>query len=515
MVSTSKKTLTRVSHLPELIGQTVEVNGWVANKRSSGKVAFIELRDGSGYVQCIAEIQAMGEEKFAICKSLTLESSIKIKGTVVPNEKQLGGVELQLNDISVYQIAEEYPIAKKAHGVDFLMNKRHLWLRSRKQWAVLRVRNQLMYAIHNFFQERGFAQLDAPLLTGNACEGTTTLFETEFYKEDSVAYLSQSGQLYAEATAMAHGLVYNFGPTFRAERSVTPRHLSEFWMIEPEMAFYDLDMDMDLIEEFVKYIVNNVYENCKVELSILERDLSLFENINEAFPRITYEEACKIITGEKDIDGKNAITLFEQDLAEVQAKVAETTAAIAETEKELTTPGLKKGKRNYFQSKLDKLKVDLKKYQASAEEIPQWIASAKSFPPGEDFGSPHERAITRVFNVPVMVYKWPKDIKAFYMKRWEDDPNYVKGVDLLAPEGFGEIVGGSERETDLQALIDGINHHNLPMAEFEWYLDLRRYGSVPHSGFGLGFERAVMWLTGVQHIRETIPFPRYYGRLFP
>jgi len=503
-----------IKELSKHIGQTVELKGWVANKRSSGKLAFIEMRDGSGYVQCIAELQTLGEEKFAIAKKLTLESSLSITGTVVENERQLGGVELQVSDLNVYQLTPDYPIAKKAHGVDFLMNNRHLWLRSRKQWAVMRVRNRLQYAIHQFFQERGFAQLDPPLLTGNACEGTTTLFETEFYKEGNAAYLSQSGQLYAEAIAMAHGKVYSFGPTFRAERSVTPRHLSEFWMIEPEMAFYDLDMDMDLIEEFVKHIVNAVYADCKTELEILGRDTTLFENINQTFPRITHAEATKIIQGKLEIDGKNAIELFREDLAKVKAEMEEATATVKAIEEQLKQ-SMKKGKRNHLQSKADKLKTKLKKLEASAEEIPQWIESCLAFPDGEDFGSPHERAITRVYNVPVMVYRWPADIKSFYMKRYEDDPNFVKGVDLLAPEGFGEIVGGSERETSLQALIDGINHHNLPMEAFEWYLDLRRYGSVPHSGFGLGFERVVMWLTGVQHIRETIPFPRYYGRLFP
>ena len=368
-----------IKELSKHIGQTVELKGWVANKRSSGKLAFIEMRDGSGYVQCIAELQTMGEEKFAVAKKLTHESSLCITGTVVENERQLGGVEIQVSDLHIYQLTADFPIAKKAHGVDFLMNNRHLWLRSRKQWAVMKVRNRLQFAVHQFFQGKDFAQLDPPLLTGNACEGTTTLFETEFYKEGTAAYLSQSGQLYAEAIAMAHGKVYSFGPTFRAERSVTPRHLSEFWMIEPEMAFYDLDMDMDLIEEFVKYIVNAIHTDCKTELEILERDTTLFENINQTFPRITHAEATKIIQGKLDIDGKNAITLFREDLAKVQAEIESSTATLSEIEEQLKQ-NMKKGKRNHLQSKADKLKLQLKKLEASAEEIPQWIESCLAFP---------------------------------------------------------------------------------------------------------------------------------------
>ncbi len=506
--------MVQISDLAQYEGKTVTLKGWVANKRSSGKVAFILLRDGSGFTQCIVEISSVGDETFDTAKRLTLESAISITGTVVKDDKQQGGFELQTDSLSVYHIAEEYPIGKKEHGVDFLLNKRHLWLRSKRQWAVMRVRNQVKYSIHQFFQNNGFTQMDAPFLTGNACEGTTTLFETEFYNKGA-AYLSQSGQLYAEAMAMAHGKVYTFGPTFRAEKSVTPRHLSEFWMIEPEMAFYDLEMDMQLIEAFIKKVVNDVYEKCRQELEILERDLSLFENINTAFPRMTYDEAVLIIKGEKNVNGKNSIETFETKLADVLQQITDIETEINDKEAELTKGGLKKGKRNYLQNKVDTLKNDLKKLNDDAANIPNWIASAKNFVHGEDFGAADERAITQLFSSPVMVYNWPRKIKAFYMKRVEDNDDYVKGVDCLAPDGFGEIVGGSERETNLDLLLEGIKEHDLPMEAFEWYLDLRRYGSVPHAGFGLGFERIIMWLTGVQHIRETIPFPRYYGRLFP
>lgn len=504
----------QIKDIAKYEGQTVNLNGWVESKRTGGKVAFITLRDGSGFVECIFSLEEVGEEILENAKRLTQESAIQITGKVVLNDKQEFGTEIHATCLHIYQIAAEYPISRKEHGVDFLMNNRHLWLRSRRQWAVLRVRNRVKYAIHQFFQENGFTQTDAPLLTGNACEGTTTLFETEYYEKD-VAYLSQSGQLYAEAIAMALGKVYTFGPTFRAERSSTPRHLSEFWMIEPEMAFYDLEMDMELIEAFVKYIVNAVYADCKVELRILERDNTLFENINKPFPRITYTDAVKIIQGKQTWEGRNAIETLRNQLAEVLAELKTKTNEIAETEELLAKGGVSKGQANYYQNKIDRLKGEARKLEDKSKEIPEWIEASLNFPDGEDFGSPQEKALTSLFNTPVMVYKWPRAIKAFYMKRYPDDPEFVKGVDLLAPEGFGEIVGGSERETDLQTLVDAINHHNLPMEAFEWYLDLRRFGSVPHAGFGLGFERVVMWLTGVSHIRETIPFPRYYGRLFP
>lgn len=507
-------TMTSIRDLLKHEGQSVTLCGWIANKRSSGKVAFLVLRDGSGFAQCVADIQQIGEENFEAIKRLTLESSVKLVGNVVRDEKQAGGYEVHLTGIEIYHIAEEYPIAKKEHGADFLINNRHLWLRSSRQWAIMRIRNQVQFSIHNFFQQRGFVQMDAPILTGNACEGTTTLFETDFYEEGK-AYLSQSGQLYGEAMAMAMGKIYTFGPTFRAEKSKTPRHLSEFWMIEPEIAFCDLDTDMALIEEFIRAIVQDVWNNCRAELETLERNTTLFENIHKPFPRLTYEEAVDLIRGEATVGGQNALELLEQDLAATKAALEEKRIDLAQREAILEGDTLKKGEINYQQAKVDKLKADIKKLEEDARNIPLWIDSSRNFPRGEDFGSPNEKALTRLFNTPILVYKWPAEIKAFYMKRFPDDPNYVKGVDCLAPEGFGEIVGGSEREDNYEILRAAIEKHELPMDAFQWYLDLRRFGSVPHAGFGLGFERVVMWLTGVSHIRETIPFPRYYGRLFP
>jgi len=428
-----------ISDLHSHIDKNVSLKGWIINSRSSKGIEFIVFRDGTGFLQCIVDANTVGEETFEKAKTLTQESSVEISGKVVKDERQIGGIELQVSDLKIINLTENYPITNKSHGVQFLMDNRHLWLRSKRQWAIMRVRNSIIYAINNFFQKEGFMQMDAPLFTGNAAEGSTTLFETEFY--DRPAYLSQTGQLYGEAMAMAMGRIYTFGPTFRAEKSKTRRHLSEFWMIEPEMAFFDNDMNMDLIAQ--------------VKQEITER-----------------EEILKNDT-------------------------------------------LKQKKRNFIQNKVDKFKNELTNLQEKASYIPQWLNSAKNFKYGEDLGGSDETVLTKMFSQPIMVYNWPKDIKAFYMKRDENNPNLVKGVDVLAPEGFGEIVGGAERETDYDILLERIREHNLPEEVFKWYLDLRKYGSVPHSGFGLGLERFVQWMTDTKHIREAIPFPRMYGRLEP
>lgn len=506
-------TTCRISELKAHEGQTITLQGWVSNKRTGKGLVFAEVRDGSGFCQCIIDANNFSEENFEEAKKFSLASSVTVTGEVVKDDRQIGGFEIKVTGFQILQEVTDYPITPKAHGVDFLLEKRHLWLRSKRQWAVMRVRSRVKYAVHTFFQERGFTQMDSPMFTGSACEGTTTLFETDYYGQP--AYLTQSGQLYAEASAMAHGLVYTFGPTFRAEKSKTRRHLSEFWMIEPEMAFYDLDMDMELIEDFVRYIVLDTYENCKLELEVLGRDLSLFEKIKTPFPKISYTDAVQILKGNKEVDGRNAIKVFEQDLADVIARKAECEADIAEREANIAKGGMKKGAINFNQNKIDQLKNEIKDLEEKERNYPQWIESARNFTDGEDFGGSDETVLTRLFETPIMVYNWPQEIKAFYMKRTEGDDRFVKGVDCLAPDGFGEIVGGSERETDIDLLLKRIAEHELDEADFSWYLDLRRYGSVPHSGFGLGFERLIMWLTDVSHIRETIPFPRYYGRLFP
>ncbi len=504
---------TEICHLADGEGKTASLAGWVANKRTGKGLVFLELRDGSGFCQCVVDENNVNPEVFEAAKKAGLATSLRLEGEVVKDDRQVGGYELQVQKVEVLQFVEDYPISNKAHGVDFLLEKRHLWLRSKRQWAVMRIRSRTKFAIHQFFQDRGFIQTDSPIFTGNACEGTTTLFATDFYGEE--AFLSQSGQLYAEATAMALGKVYTFGPTFRAEKSKTRRHLSEFWMIEPEMAFYDLDMNMDLIEEFIRYIVTDIYTTHRAELEVLGRDLTLFENIGTTFPRITYDEAVEILHGKRDVNGENALETLEKDLEAVKQGIADRKKDIEEREAAIAAGGMKKGKVNFNRNKIDTLKNEVKDLEEKERNIPQWLESARTFQHGADLGGSDETIITRLFNTPVMVYKWPKDIKAFYMKRDEEDDNYVKGVDCLAPEGFGEIVGGAEREDSLELLEQRIKEHDLPMEAFEWYLDLRKYGSVPHAGFGLGFERMVMWLTNVPHIRETIPFPRYYGRLFP
>jgi asparaginyl-tRNA synthetase len=494
-------------------GQTVTLKGWVANKRESKGLVFIIMRDGSGLCQCVTDATQVTDQVFENARSLTLESSVELTGTVVKDEKQIGGYEVRVTALTPLQVAKDYPIAKKEHGVDFLMDHRHLWLRSQRQWAIMRIRNRIIYSIHQFFQQEGFVQMDAPIFTGNACEGTTNLFETEYYGEP--AYLSQSGQLYGEAMAMAMGKIYTFGPTFRAEKSKTRRHLSEFWMIEPEMAFFDIFDNMDLIERFLRKVVSDVLSECPTELEAIGRDTAVLQQIVKPFPRLTYDEAVKIIKGEQDVNGKNAITSLEEELKTVTARIAEIHKEISEREERMNTPGMKKGEIGFNQAKIDKLKQELDDLEEQQRNIPQWLNSARGFVYGNDFGGSDETVLTRLFDVPIMVYNWPHEVKAFYLKRDPNDSRFARGVDTLAPEGYGEIVGGGERETNEQLLVEKIKEHELPLEAFEWYLDLRRYGSVPHAGFGLGLERLVTWICKLPHVRESIPFPRMYGRLLP
>lgn len=493
--------------------KTVELQGWLANKRISKKVVFLIIRDGTGYIQAVVGREELGEEMYEEARHLTLESSLYVKGIVKEDEKQLGGHELVVEDLQVYQKSPEFPIGKKEHGVDFLMDHRHLWLRSMTQWAIMRIRSQVVNQIYNFFQKKGFVQLDAPIFTGNAVEGTTTLFETDFFEES--AYLSQSGQLYGEAMAMALNKIFTFGPTFRAEKSKTRRHLSEFWMIEPEMAFYDLEMTMDLMEDFTREVILNTIENCAFELQQLERDLTPLKNVEKPFSRITYKEAGEILRGEKKINGRTSLELLDAEESELKSSIEQLEKEIEELNKELESSDMKKGVRNQKEDELRRKKVSLKNKREHLKNIPVWRESAENFQFGDDFGGSDETILTMLFGVPVMIYNWPKEIKAFYMKETDDEPSLVRGVDLLAPEGYGEIIGGAERETSEEKLLESIDRHQLPREAFEWYLDLRRFGTVPHSGFGLGFERFLGWICGISHIRETIPFPRLMGRLFP
>jgi len=416
--------------------QTVTLKGWLYNKRSSGKLWFLLMRDGTGVIQAVVSKADVPEDVFRICEGLTQESSLSVTGKATADKRSPLGFELQVQDIRVHQIAQEYPITPKEHGTAFLMDNRHLWLRSSNQHAILKVRHEIVGAIRDFFDHRGFVLVDAPIFTPAACEGTTTLFETEYFGEK--AYLTQSGQLYMEAAAMAFGKVYCFGPTFRAEKSKTRRHLTEFWMVEPEVAYADLDDNMKLAEDFVSYLVQRVLENRKEELKHLERDTAVLEKVTAPFPRIAYDEAVKLLHG-KGIQ-------FEY---------------------------------------------------------------------GNDLGGTDETVVSEAFDKPVMVHRYPAAVKAFYMKNDPEDVSKALCVDVLAPEGIGEIIGGGQREDDYDTLVAKIKKHNLPMSAFEWYLDLRRYGSVPHSGFGLGVERTVGWICGVPHVRETIPFPRMMQRIVP
>ena len=435
-----------VDELAEHVGDTVALKGWVYQKRSSGKIRFLVLRDGSGLLQCVAGVKDVPPETFEALDRVTLESSVVIRGTVRKDDRAPGGFELGLTHFTILHQAAEYPVQPKEHGVEFLFDNRHLYLRSRTPHAILRIRNEVVQGCRDFFYQRNFVLIDSPILTPNACEGTSTLFETPYF--DATAYLTQSGQLYLEPACMAFGRVYCFGPTFRAEKSKTRRHLTEFWMIEPEVAFLELPGLLELAEEFISYIVGRALDRCKEELKVVERDTGLLEKVLPPFPRITYAEASRILTA-----------------PEAQAKMRE--------------------------------------------------AGAPAFAEGNDFGGFDETVLTQKFERPVMVTHWPAEIKAFYMQPDPADPSKALCVDVLAPEGYGEIIGGSQRIHDHDLLLARIREHNLPVEAFQWYLDIRKYGTVPHSGFGMGIERCVTWITGISHLREAIPYPRQFNRIYP
>ena len=425
-----------ISEVNGHVGQEVTIGSWVNNKRSSGKIQFLQLRDGSGYIQAVVVKSEVSEEVWENAKALTQESSLYVTGLVREETRSQSGYELTVTDLKVIQITTDYPITPKEHGVDYLMDHRHLWLRSPRQRAVLIIRAQIIRSVQQFFDERGFRLVDPPILTPSSCEGTTELFHTKYFDED--AFLTQSGQLYMEAAAMALGKVYSFGPTFRAEKSKTRRHLIEFWMIEPEMAFTDLEESLVVQEQFVSYVVQSVVTHCRKELETLERDITKLEAIQAPFPRITYDEAIAFLN-------------------------------------------------------------------ESGFEVP-W---------GEDFGAPHETAIAEKYEKPVFITHYPTKIKAFYMKPDPNREDVVLCADMIAPEGYGEIIGGSQRIDDPTLMEERFKEHELSEEAYQWYMDLRKYGTVPHSGFGLGLERTVAWICGLDHVRETIPFPRLLNRLYP
>lgn len=425
-----------IEQIGRYAGEEVTVQGWLRSRRDSGKLHFLTLRDGTGDLQAVVSKAAVGDEQFALSARLTQESSLKVRGKVRAEKRAPGGYELEVIAIELVQLAEPFPIQPKEHGTGFLMEHRHLWLRSHRQHAILRIRHEIIRACRNFFDDRGFVLLDAPIFTPNACEGTTTLFQTQYF--DETAYLTQSGQLYSEATAAAFGKVYCFGPTFRAEKSKTRRHLMEFWMVEPEVAWAELADVMDLAEEFICAIVERVLENRRADLQALERDIAKLERIRRPFPRMTYHEAVAVLR--------------------------------------------KKG--NPIQ-------------------------------PGDDFGGDEETLLSNEADRPLIVHRYPSALKAFYMQSDPAHPDLALCMDVLAPEGYGEIIGGGQRIHEYDKLLNRIKEHHLPEEAFRWYLDLRRFGSVPHAGFGMGIERAVAWICGLEHVRETIPFPRMLYKLYP
>jgi asparaginyl-tRNA synthetase len=432
-----------INQLSKHVGEEVTLKGWLYNLRSSGKLLFLQLRDGTGVVQCVVSKKSVAPEVWDALKGLGQESSLTVRGTVRADERAPGGYEIDVVTAEVVSEAHDYPITPKEHGTEFLMDHRHLWLRSRRQHAILKVRHTVVKAVRDFLDNDGFTLMDAPIFTPAACEGTTTLFEVDYF-DDAKAYLTQSGQLYNEATAAAFGKVYCFGPTFRAEKSKTRRHLTEFWMVEPEMAFATLDDVMNLSERFLSNIAARVLEDRAEELKILERDTSKLESIVGPFPRLHYDEAVRMLQ-----EG--------HERGEIETRF-------------------------------------------------EW---------GGDFGAPDETYLSGKYDKPLMVHHYPAAVKAFYMARDAERPELALGVDVLAPEGYGEVIGGGERATSLEFLREQIAVHELPEEAFNWYLDLRRYGSVPHAGFGMGIERCTAWMCGIEHIRETIPFPRLLYRIKP
>ncbi|MTI95691.1 MAG: asparagine--tRNA ligase [Firmicutes bacterium] len=425
-----------IKDVGQYVGKKVTLKGWLYNHRSSGKIQFLIIRDGTGFIQGVLVKAEADPEIYELASELSQESALEVTGIIKPDPRSPGGYEIALENVKLISQAEQYPISLKEHGVDFLLDHRHLWMRTPRQVALMRIRNTVIKAIRDYLDDNGFCLIDAPILTPAACEGTTTLFETDYFGDK--AYLSQSGQLYMEAAAMALGRVYCFGPTFRAEKSKTRRHLIEFWMMEPEMAFVEFEENLEIQEALVQHVVKTVLEKHQAEFKVLERDVSILEKISQPFARMSYDDAIKYL-------------------------------------------------------------------QEQGHEI-QW---------GDDFGAPDETALAAHFDRPVFIHRYPTNIKAFYMKPDPEREEVVLAADLLAPEGYGEIIGGSERIDDLDLLLQRIKEHNLPEEAFTWYLDIRRYGSVPHSGFGIGLERLVSWICGLDHLREAIPFPRLLNRIYP
>jgi len=500
-------TCTTIDRLSAHIGQTVTLQGWLYNSRSSGKLLFLLVRDGTGLCQCVLERSPEREADFEAARRLGQESSLEVDGLVRQDARSPGGYELAATAVRVVQAAEGYPITPKEHGIDFLMKQRHLWFRSRRQWAILRVRHTIVDAIRRYYNDRGYILIDTPIFAPAAGEGTQTLFKVDYFGQD--VYLAQTGQLYVEAACMAHRKVYCFGPTFRAEKSKTRRHLTEFWMVEPEIAFADLDAVIAVAEDFVYELVQTVLRERRPELELLGRDLAALERIQKPFERITYTQAAELLRSQR------VRQMLESDLAGARARVTELKALIDQKEKERTAVGIKKARAEQLAQELIELREELADREEDVRNIPTHMELAGNFQWGSDLGGSDETIIARLHERPVFVTHYPRGCKAFYMKRNQQDHRLVNNFDLLAPEGYGEIIGGSQREDDYDVLLEAIHTFGLNPADYEWYLDLRRYGSVPHGGFGLGLERTVAWICGLKHIRETIPYARMLGKVYP
>ncbi|MEI6563768.1 MAG: asparagine--tRNA ligase [bacterium] len=490
--------------LKTMAGQTVRLRGWVQGKRSGGKVVFLLIRDGTGLCQCIVE--GAVEDAFAKANEVTQESSLTVTGLVRLDDRAPGGAELAVSAIEVLQISKEYPISRKAHGIDFLMDHRHLWLRSPRPAAILRVRHTVIRAIRDFFDSNGFTLVDMPILVPGAGEDRQSLFPVDYFGEK--LFLSQTGQLYLESACMSLGKVYCFGPTFRAEKSKTRRHLTEFWMVEPEVAFAELEEVMALAEDLICAIVAAVLEKNRPDLDVLNRDVSVLEKIVKPFPRMTYTEAGELLRG-------SAIRQkLEQELEQEKGRLQSLIKELEAAEASLATA--KKGwQQEKQETRVRELREDIHELEQEIAVRPEHLRLAQSFAWGEDLGGSDETLVSRQFERPVFVTEYPRDAKAFYMKVSPNDPRTVRNFDLLAPQGYGEIIGGSQREENPDVIEASMKAKGLRPEDYSWYLDLRRYGSVPHGGFGLGVERTLTWLCGLKHVRETIPFPRTMGRVYP
>jgi asparaginyl-tRNA synthetase len=494
-----------INELAGHVGKNVTLAGWLYNSRASGKIQFLIIRDGTGLCQCIAEKGKVSDELFEQLKHLGRESSLTVTGTVREEARSVGGFELALTGAEVVSSATDYPITPKSHGVDFLLKNRHLHFRSQRQWCIGKIRHTVIDAIRRFYNDNGFILIDTPILTSMVGEDTQTLFEVDYF--GSPLHLTQTGQLHVESAAMSFGKVYCFGPTFRAERSKTRRHLTEFWMVEPEVAFIDLDGLLELAENFVFFIVDSVLQNNRSELETLDADLCALDKIKPPFYRLTYTDAVDILTGEK------AESFLAGQLEDLKNQKQQIETRIAELEQEQKGQ-IKQWKRDKNAAELIELRSELSEVETKIENNPKHAQLAAEFIWGKDLGGSDETIISQMHDKPVFVTHYPKEAKAFYMKADRTNDKVVLNFDLLAPNGFGEIIGGSAREDDYDLLAARITEFGLNVEDYSWYLDLRKYGSVPHGGFGLGVERTVAWLTGERHIRQCIPFPRMMDKVY-